>query len=128
MDTLKDILELLHSLYGLPGYVLVFVSCIGFGYLAKAAKFVPNDKIPLLIFLWGTIWNLLLADTREPGSSLRLWIARNLIIGFIIAGLAWLTHNRWLKLWLDPKFPSLSPATPPSDQRDAGLNQNKPNV
>lgn len=104
MDTFQSILDLLHSLYGAPGYVVVFLSCIAFGYLAKASKFVPNDKIPLFIFLWGTIWNLLLADTRTPGYSLRLWVARNLLVGFIIAGLAWLIHNRFLKSWLDPKL------------------------
>jgi hypothetical protein len=116
MNSLQSIFDLLHALWGLPGYALVYLSCIAFGYLCKAGNLVPNDKIPLFLFLWGTIWNLLLADTRSPGSSLRLWVARNLIIGFIIAALAWLTHNRWLKLWLDPKFPSLSPANPPSDK------------
>lgn len=102
--SLDDILNLLHRLYGLPGYALVYFSCIGFGYLAKVSRFVANQHIPLLIFLWGTIWNLLLADTRAPGDSLRLWVARNLMLGFLIAGLAWLTHNRWLKHWLDPKL------------------------
>ena len=101
----QTILDLLHTLWGLPGYALVYLSCIVFGYMAKASRLVPdNDKIPLLIFLWGTVWNLLLADTRAPGASLRLWIARNLILGFIIAGLAWATHYQWLKGWLDPKL------------------------
>lgn len=122
MDTLKELLELLHTLYGLPGYALVFLTCVVFGYLVKAGRWLPNHQIPLLIFLWGTIWNLLLADTREPGSSLRLWLARNLILGFLIAGLAWLAHNRWLKGWLDPKlFPSPTAENEPE-------TKNKPEV
>lgn len=117
MDTLKEIFDLLHTLYGLPGYVLVYLSCIAFGYLAKAVKFVPNDKIPLLIFLWGTVWNLLLADAKAPDASLRLWVARNLMIGFLIAGVAWWTHARYLKKWIDARW---FPANVTLDSNEVG--------
>lgn len=104
MDSLQSVFDLLHSLYGLPGYALVFLLAIGFGYLCKVSKFVPNDKIPLLNFIWGMIWNLMLAETKAPDASLRLWIGRNLAIGFVIVLIAWLFHNKILKRYFDPWY------------------------
>lgn len=95
METLNDWLnsatEMLGKLNGAPGYVLVFVSCIALGYVLRNVKRFPNDGIPVAIMLWGGMFNMLIAHD-EP-IALRIWIARNLILGVIIGVAAWLIHK-----------------------------------
>lgn len=100
---IEQILNFLHSLYGMPGYALVLISCWIFGYMIKKSAYISNNAIPLVVVLWGTCWNMILADVMVDGGSVRLWIGRNALIGFIIGGVAWLTH-KWIWKPLRAKF------------------------
>ncbi len=88
--------DAVHSLYGLPGYALVLLTCIIVGYIMKIMKWFPNEKIPAVVIAWGIVFNLLSADTRDASVPVRLYIVKNLLIGMIIGFIAWLIHNRWL--------------------------------
>ena len=89
----------LSKLYGLPGGVLVLVSCIAFGYLLKLvpAKWFPNAGIPVAVILWGCAFNMLMADPRADALPIRVWIGKNFLIGLIIGVIAWMIHNKIIK-------------------------------
>ena len=94
---MKDISEFLSSLWGLPGAVLTTLLCVAVGYALKRFKRYPNDAIPLTIMLLGAGINTLLADPMTPPLTMRLWLGKNMVIGFIAGAGAWLTHKMILK-------------------------------
>lgn len=94
---LLDISNLLGSLYGLPGFVSVYVFCLGFGFALKRTHWFPNDAIPLIVILWGSVWNALIADSRGE-LPIRVWIVKNIVFGAVIGFLAWLTHYNRRKI------------------------------
>jgi len=108
-DWLENILSILNKLEGLNAGALVFFSCIGLGYLLKFIKRFPNDSIPLVILLWGPLFMMFIADARSTTMSARVWVGRNLLVGLVIAALAWGAHYYFLyriERWFKEKFGS----------------------
>ena len=89
----------LSKLYGLPGGMLVLLSCIAFGYLLKFVpkKWFPNAGISVAVILWGCAFNMLIADPRADALPIRIWVVKNLLIGLIIGVVAWMVHNKVIK-------------------------------
>jgi hypothetical protein len=111
-----DVTGILNSLYGLPGHMLVGLACIVLGYTLRFVKRFPNDAIPVVCILWGMIFNPLVADERIAGTSLRLWVARNILIGLIIGAGAWALHRYFLKKF-EEKIPILGTILAEADKR-----------
>lgn len=91
-ETLKFITDTLGQLYGLPGYVLVYLLCLGLGFALKKSKWFPNEGIPLTIILVGAVFTCLIADPRGDTLPLRVWIVKNVVFGALIGIAAWATH------------------------------------
>lgn len=107
METaLNEISKALGSLYGLPSYMLVLLTCLVIGYVLRGIKSFDNSGIPLVVVLAGAILNLCMADPRAPPMELRYWIAKNLAIGLIIGFASWRLHKSILKK-LEDKIPFL---------------------
>jgi hypothetical protein len=115
-DVLDQALGILDSLSGLPGHILVGISCIVVGYALRFFKRFPNDAIPLVCILWGMVFNPLLAPDRALGTSLRLWAARNAIIGLIVGALAWALHRYVIKKFED-RLPIVGEMLAEADRR-----------
>lgn len=107
--------DFLSQLYGLPGYVLVCLSCIALGYLLKLCRSFPNTGIPLSCVLWGMLFNLLIAPSPAAGSSRRIWAVTHLLVGMIVGLVAWLIHNKVLKRY-ENNWPIVGPAIAAASQ------------
>jgi len=103
---LTEISDLLAKLYGVPGYVLVFLSCIAVGYILRIWRWFPNRAIPVVAILWGPLFNMLIADPLADRFSIRVWLVKNFLVGLLIGGGAFVFHNRVLKK-LEDKLPFL---------------------
>jgi hypothetical protein len=99
MDYFNQFLDWLLKLQTLPAVILVFLSCIVFGYAWRFIRFkwFPNDAIPVAVILWGSLAMCLAADPASSGMRMRIWIIRNVMIGAIVGFLAWVTHAALLK-------------------------------
>lgn len=82
-------------LMGAPVGVLIFIFCIVASYMLAWMPFINNKSIPAWILLIG-IGGFMLAAPRGT-LELRIWLVKNFIFGFIIAGVAWFIHNRRMK-------------------------------
>lgn len=111
--------ELFGSLYGLPGYVIVGLSCIVVGYTLKLYRPFPNAAIPVVCICWGMIMNPLIAVAPTKGVPWRIWLVTNTLVGMIVGFAAWGVHNRWLKRF-DRKIPVIGPKI------EAASDSNKP--
>lgn len=110
MNTIESILQWLDKLQGLPAIALVFISCVITGYTLRFIKRFPNDGIPVAVVLWGAVAMLVIADPRASTVPPRIWIMRNLLIGFALGFVAWLIHKALLSKiedWIAAKFPSI---------------------
>lgn len=103
---MKEIIEFLNSLYGLPGYALALIACLLVGYGCKISEWFPNKRIPLVMMPAGSFFNWLLALPKTPEQPLRLYIAQHIIIGALIGAIAWLVHDQLLKN-IEEKIPLL---------------------
>ena len=113
---LDQALALLNSVYGLPGHILVGLTCIILGYSLRFFRKFPNEGIPLVCMLWGMVFNPLIADERAAGTSLRLWMVRNILVGFVIGAGAWAVHRYVIKKF-EEKIPFLGPLLAEADKR-----------
>ena len=113
---IKDAEDFVGSIYDLPGYMLVGLSCLIFGYCLRFVKKFPNDGIPLACMLWGMVFNPLLASERPTTMPLRLWLARNILVGLVIGAGAWLTH-KYLLSRIESSIPGLGTLLANADQR-----------
>ena len=123
MDKLDDILtqatELLSKLYGLPGGLLVLLSCLVVGYFLRIWKAFPNSAIPVVVVLWGPVFNMLIADPLADKLTIRIWLVKNFLVGVVIGGLAWLVHNKLLSR-IEDKIPFLKGWLVPEEVSDDG--------
>lgn len=103
-STLKQVTDLLGKLYGLPGYVSVFLFCLAFGYALKRSKWCPNDAIPALVIGWGSIWTTLIADPRADTLPLRVWVVKNVVFGALVGCAAWIAHANRRRIPLIKRF------------------------
>lgn len=82
-------------LMGAPIGLLIFAFCIAASYMLHALWFIPNRSIPAWILVIGIVGFMLAAPRGEL--PIRIWLVKNFIFGFIIAGVAWFIHNRRMK-------------------------------
>lgn len=119
--TLQQISELLQNkLNGAPADLLVLIVCWVVGYLLRWIKRFPNDGIPIVVILMGAVVYPLIADDNNE-ITLRVWLVRNVAIGFGLGFGAWLTHTfilKWIEnklgLFVGDKTIVTPPVTPPA--------------
>jgi hypothetical protein len=111
----QELTKFLGLLYGLPGYVLVCLSCIVVGYIFKLWKNFPNTGIPAICVAWGMIFNPLIATAPQAGTSVRVWLVTNTLVGMVVGGVAWVIHNTIIKRF-ESKIPVLGPLVAAASQ------------
>lgn len=104
MDTLKTALDWITKLETLPAGLLTLVVCIALGYVLKFVPEFPNSRIPVVNLVFGALFymftapytaaNPLIVQEHVPVAA-RL---RALGIGLVLGAVAWLIHNKVLKL------------------------------
>ena len=112
---METLIKLNEQLYNAPIGILVGLFAIVLGYLLKTLPKFDNNYIPLVVVLASTIGFMVLSPACPPEIKVRIWQARNLIIGFIIGFAAWTFHAQILRRWVDPKiFPDDGRPVPPA--------------
>lgn len=109
------LIKLNDQLYGCPAGVLVAILAIAAGYLLRGLSFVNNQYIPLIVVCLCTAGFMMAAPTRSADMALRIYLARNFMIGFIIGFAAWQFHAQILKRLVDPKL--LKTKTEPTQEK-----------
>lgn len=107
LDKLNDVLSILDRIQGLPAAALVLFGCIVIGYVLRFIKAFPNNAIPVVVILSGSVLMLILADPRATAMPARIWTMRNLLVGLIIGFAAWMLHYYALAKiedWIGSKF------------------------
>ncbi len=122
METINSYLDqatqLLGKIYGLPSVMLVFLSCIGVGFVIKRwFKWIPNDAIPAIVPLWGMGFMLLIADSKTDALPFRIWLGKNALVGFIVGIIAILVHRYAIK----PLFKKLHMQSPDDNSNPAAF-------
>jgi hypothetical protein len=120
----KDAEDFLGTIYDLPGYMLVGLSCTIFGYCLRFFKKFPNDGIPMACMLWGMIFNPLMAAAPPPEASTRIWLVRHILMGLIIGAGAWMTHKYVLSR-IESSIPGLNTLLANADQRSDNVAAQK---
>lgn len=103
---MEQLIELNDRLMGAPAGALVAIFAVAVGYICKTMP-AFNGKwrwIPFTVVCVCTFGFMLLAPTREAGVSLRIWLTKNFIVGFVIGFVAWKFHEHVLKRFIDDKF------------------------
>lgn len=106
----KSILELT-ALQG-PSLVVVFI--IMLGYALKMIPKFPNKFIPLVSFIVGPILTPFMVKWPDVGDmpsgvrwpEITAW-ATVLVMGLLLACLAWILHGKFLRKLIDDKIPAL---------------------
>lgn len=88
---------LLSKLWGLPYLSTVFVLCFVVGVFLRNNRHFPNDAIPFIVIVCGGVFAPLLADPRADALPLRIWVAKNIVLGVIIGIVTWVSHKYALK-------------------------------
>jgi hypothetical protein len=94
---MDQLLQLNDKLMGLPAGVLVFGACIALGYAIKMTERIHNTAIPLVVMLAGVVLFALMAPTKLETEVLRIWLVKNVCVGWIIGFGAWMAHKLVLK-------------------------------
>lgn len=114
MDLINPILN---SITGMNGEALVVFILIINGYLFKEMTFFPNEWIPRLNFLLAPILCILVVQWPDPSDT---WMqkvkfpmaaawAHTLMKGVALFFVAWVLHNKVLKVFIDDKVPAMNP-------------------
>lgn len=103
METLKTAIEWIAKLESLPAGLLTIIACIALGYILKLVPEVPNKRIPLVNFIFGSLLymflapypaiNPLIVSDHVPVTA-RL---RAFVVGLILSAVAWIIHAQVLK-------------------------------
>jgi type II secretory pathway component PulF len=104
--TIPSISEIYGWLTSAPSYLLVVLACVVLGLVLKAVPRFPNGAIPAVVVLSGGILQCLLAGEEPSGTGHRVWLIRNLLMGIIMAFVAWVLHRTVIKRF-ETKFPWL---------------------
>lgn len=91
--TMEKLVEWNNKLIGAPIGFLIFLACIGMGYVIKASHRVSNDWLPLALTLEGITLFMLGGPTWEHEIPLRIWLVRNFCFGLAIGIAAWASHK-----------------------------------
>lgn len=103
---------MLSQLWGLPYLTVVFILCFSFGLVLKYSKWFPDEAIPFAVIVLGGVFAPLLADPRADTLPLRIWVAKNIVVGMIVGMGTWAAHKFLVKplaerfpwlAWLSPK-------------------------
>lgn len=113
IDTLNPFIEQVTTLKG-PMVLVVFL--IMLGYALKMAPNFPNRFIPFVNFIMGAALSPILVKWPAPGSmdsdlkfpELAAWFT-SIITGFLLACVAWITHTKFLRKFIDDKIPAMNP-------------------
>jgi hypothetical protein len=97
-----------------PSAVVVFI--IMFGYVLKMVPNFPNRYIPLVSFILGPLLTPMMVTWPQPGSmpegvrwpEVTAW-ATVIVMGELLACLAWISHAQVLRKFIDNKIPALNP-------------------
>lgn len=105
-EAFDQLTKSLDTLYGLPGVALTLLFCVGMGYFLKMVEFFPNKRIPIVVVIWGMLWNVLLRPA--PPKDMMMWqhYCRLIAVGFLIGITSCLAYDRVLKR-LENKWPWL---------------------
>lgn len=113
IDTLNPFIEQVTTLKG-PSLLVVFL--IMLGYALKMFRQFENRGIPFVNFTVGALLCPLIVAWPTPGSmepdlrfpELAAWISST-INGFLLACIAWVTHTKFLRKFIDDKIPAMNP-------------------
>jgi hypothetical protein len=114
---MKEVTEIVSSLYTAPAYILVGLSAIVFGYLLRPIKRFPNDGIPVACVLWSIGFTLATMPQCPTGVGRISWRATNIMIGIIVGFGAWVFHKQILSR-IEDKIPWFNKPTPPLPNAD----------
>ena len=97
-----------------PSAIVVFI--IMLGYAAKMVPRFPNKCIPVVSFIIGPLLTPVLVGWPTPGSmdpGLRwpeaaAWVT-SIVQGHLLACIAWISHAKILRKFIDDKIPALNP-------------------
>lgn len=114
MDLINPILN---SITGMSGEALVVFILIINGYLFKEMTFFPNDWIPRINFFLAPLLCILVVQWPDPTDT---WMqkvkfpmaaawAHSLMKGVALFFIAWVLHNKVLKVFIDDKVPAMNP-------------------
>ena len=124
LNQIDNVLSNLDKLQGASAVTLVFLSCIVVGYILRFIKAFPNNGIPVVVVLWGGMFMGLIASGRSTTMPMHVWVIRNMLVGLIIGGAAWIAHYvviSRIETWVQSKFPGTQDTTlfkkePPVDK------------
>lgn len=88
---------MLSKLWGLPYLTTVAILCFVVGLFLRHHKTFPNAAVPLVVIVCGAVFAPLLADPRADTLPLRIWVAKNVVVGIIIGIVTWVSHRYALK-------------------------------
>ena len=92
LDTINSWLTWLDKIQGLSAVALVMLACLAVGYIFRFIKSFPNNAIPIVVVLFGSVAMMLMATGRETTMPMHVWVVRNFVVGLIIGALSWLVH------------------------------------
>jgi len=92
MPDLNQILTLFDKLQGISGEGLIVIACLAIGYGLRYWPWFPNKMIPFAVMTFATFAYPVLADPKVATQPFRVWLVRNICIGFIIGAGSWLLH------------------------------------
>ena len=100
----------------LQGASAVIACIVMLGYALKMISGFKNKYIPLVSFAVGPPLTMILVGWPEPGNmapNLRwpeaaAWVT-SFIQGFLFACIAWISHAKILRRFIDDKIPALNP-------------------
>ena len=113
---IKELIDqLIAEVTTLKGPSLVVVFIIFIGYALKMSRF-PNRCIPLVSFVIGPLLTPIMISWPEPGNmpngvrwpEAAAW-AQIVVMGFLLACIAWILHGKVLRKLIDDKVPALNP-------------------
>lgn len=110
MQTLNEAIEafigILNKLDSIPATGIILLVCLFAGWFLKGWPWFPNNAIPVVVILIGTLGNTLLFDFRGSTLPLRICIIKAAGWGFILGVLAWQAHDKLLR-HIEDKIPFL---------------------